>query len=152
MANNFFDTSALGKHYHPEVGTAQVDQLLQAPASRHFISRLAVVELQSVFAGTVRTGVISAADFQLLRRQFLTDLARRRFELVRMRGQHYQEAERLIRQYAPTQSLRTLDKLQLAVGLDIRGRLGLDQFVCADRRLLTIAAAEDLTVVNPEQP
>lgn len=152
MANNFFDTSALGKHYHPEVGTPKVDQLLQDSASRHFISRLSVLEVQSVFAGKVRTGVISAADFQVLRRRFLTDLTKRLFDLVRMTGQHYQEAERLIQQYAPSQSLRTLDALQLAVALEVRRRAVLDRFVCADRRLLTIAAAEGLTVVNPEQP
>jgi predicted nucleic acid-binding protein len=152
MANNFFDTSALGKHYHPEAGTARVNQLLQEPASRHFVSRLSVLEIHSVFAGKVRTGVINSADFQLLRRRFLADLTKRKFELVRMTGQHYQDAERLIQQYAPVQSLRTLDALQLAVALDMRRRVGVDRFVCADRRLLAVAAAEGLTVVDPEQP
>jgi len=70
MPESFFDTSALGKHYHPEVGTSTVDQLLAEPASKHFISRLTVVEIQSVFAKKVRTGVLALADFQLLCRRF----------------------------------------------------------------------------------
>jgi hypothetical protein len=44
MPGFFWDTSALVKHYHPEPGTARVDQLLQMPDSEHIISRLAVTE------------------------------------------------------------------------------------------------------------
>jgi PIN domain nuclease of toxin-antitoxin system len=63
MPDNFFDTSALGKHYHQEVGSTRVDQILADQGSRHFISRLTVVEIQSVFAKKVRTGVLSPVDF-----------------------------------------------------------------------------------------
>jgi hypothetical protein len=66
MAENFFDTSALGKHYHHEVGTLKVDQHLAESGARHFVSRLTVVEIQSVFAKKVRTGVLSLADFNKL--------------------------------------------------------------------------------------
>jgi predicted nucleic acid-binding protein len=44
MAVYFFDSSALVKHYHPEVGTAGVNRLFSEQHSRHFIARLAVVE------------------------------------------------------------------------------------------------------------
>lgn len=152
MTNYFFDSSALGKHYHVELGTAEVDRLLQEPGARHFISRLTVIEIQSVFAGKVRTGAITAADFQLLRRRFLTDVARRQFQVIRMTGWHYQEAERLIRHHALTRSLRTLDALQLAVALDLQRHGMLDYFVCADKNLCFIASLERLAVLNPEQP
>ena len=56
MPGYFFDSSALAKHYHVEVGTAEVDRILQLPDTRHFIARLALVEIRSVFAGKVRTG------------------------------------------------------------------------------------------------
>jgi hypothetical protein len=56
MADFFWDTSALVKHYHPELGTSKVDELLQTAASRHAISRLGVTETFSVFAGKVRAG------------------------------------------------------------------------------------------------
>lgn len=152
MADYFFDSSAVGKHYHVEVGTAEVERLLQEPTVRPFISRLTLIEVQSVFAGKVRTGVITEADFQLLRRRFLTDVTRRLFNAVRMTGLHYQEAERLIRKHGMSRSLRTLDALQLAVALDLRSRGMLDHFVCADKNLCAVAGAEGLSVINPEQP
>lgn len=152
MANYFFDSSTVGKHYHVEVGTAEVDRLLQEPGSRQFISRLTVIEVQSVFAGKVRTGIITEADFQLLRRRFLTDVTRRQFHVVRMTGLHFQEAERLLRRHGTSRSLRTLDALQLSVALDLRNRGMLDHFVCADKNLCAVAGLEGLSVINPEQP
>src|SRR5947209_2015343 len=105
MADNFFDTSALGKHYHLEVGTPRVDQLLAAPAARHYISRLTLVEIQSVFAKKVRTGVLSLSDFQVLCRRFHADVRRRTLHVVRITAVHFDAAERLIRRVAPTQNL-----------------------------------------------
>src|SRR5690348_4807528 len=152
MPDNFFDTSALGKHYHQELGSARVDQLLADPGSRHFISRLTLVEIQSVFAKKVRTGFLSLADFQLLRRRFLTDVARLRLQVVRVTGAHFQSAEQLIRRLAPAQNLRTLDALQLAVALDLQARGVVSQFICADQGLCAIALGEGLSIVNPEVP
>jgi predicted nucleic acid-binding protein len=152
MADNFFDTSALGKHYHTEVGTPKVDQLLADPNSRHFISRLTVVEIQSVFAKKVRTGVLSLADFQLLFRRFLADVRKRKVRVVRITAAHFGSAEKLIRLLAPAQNLRTLDALQLAVALDLQGQGLVSQFICADHSLCTVATAEGLSVINPEVP
>jgi hypothetical protein len=50
MPGYFFDSSALGKRYHQEVGTAHVEALFQASQPSRFISRLSVVELQSELA------------------------------------------------------------------------------------------------------
>jgi hypothetical protein len=63
MADNFFDTSALGKRYHQELGSDKVDQLLADQSSRQLVSRLTSVEIHSVFAKKVRTGVLTLADF-----------------------------------------------------------------------------------------
>jgi predicted nucleic acid-binding protein len=152
MPDHFLDTSALAKHYHPETGTAEVDRLWNDPASRLIISRLSALEIVSVFAGKVRAGTIAVSDFDVLRRRFLTDLARRRPLTVRMRGVHFQEAERLLRQHGPQHRLRTLDALQLAVVLDLKGRGVVCEFVCADRDLLAVATLEGLSVLDPENP
>jgi predicted nucleic acid-binding protein len=152
MADNFFDTSALGKHYHQEVGSPKVDQLLAAPGSRHFVSRLSVVEIYSVFGKKVRTGILSLGDFQLLGRRVRSDARLRVFQVVRVTSPLFRAAEQLVRRLSPAQNLRTLDALQLAVALDLRSRGLVTQFVCADQRLCTIAAAEGLIVVNPEVP
>ena len=65
MSDHFLDTSALVKHYHPEIGTTKIDLLWNATSARLVISRLGVVEAVSVFAKHVRTGIISAGDFGL---------------------------------------------------------------------------------------
>ena len=57
-----------------------------------------------------------------------------------------------VRRIGPSQSLRTLDALQLAVALDLNDPAWPVTFVCADVALGTIAAAEGLTVINPEVP
>ncbi|MFL5343044.1 MAG: type II toxin-antitoxin system VapC family toxin [Gemmataceae bacterium] len=152
MSDHFLDTSALVKHYHPEVGTATVDHLWGDAGIRLFISRIGVVETVSVFAKKVRTGLISAGDCGLLRRRFFADLRKRRPATVRLLVGHFQEADRLLQQHGPTQALHTLDALQLAVALDLRRRGLLNQLVTADRVLLVVAALEGLTVLDPEHP
>lgn len=149
MAERFFDTSALVKHYRVEVGTATVDAFLAEVASHHFISALSVVELHSVFARLVRTGQISAADFHLARGRFLADIAAGLWQVTPVAGPHFQHAQQLLVRHGLGRGLRTLDALQLAVAL-ANGRL--EAFVCADANLCPIAAAEGLTVVNPEVP
>jgi uncharacterized protein len=152
MSDHFLDTSALIKHYHPEVGTPVVDQLWGNTGARLFISRIGAVETVSVFAKKVRTGLISAADFGLLRRRFFADLRGHRPLVVRLLVSHFQEADRLLQQYGLTQSLHTLDALQLAVAFDLRHRGLLDELVTADRVLLTVATLEGLAVLDPENP
>lgn len=152
MPGHFFDTSALSKHYHPEPGTVAVDGWLSAPGVTPRISRLTVVEIQSVFAKKVRTGAITATDFQLLCRQFRKDVAAKRLAVVRVTTPHFQRAEELIRRLAAAQNLRTLDALQLAVALSLNEPDPPVSFVCADSALCAVAAAEGLTVLNPEAP
>src|SRR5947209_3133088 len=154
MAGLFWDTSALVKHYHSERGTPRVDNLLQASGSQHLMSRLAVTETFSVFAGKVRAGLITSSEFNQLCRRFLADTRRKLFSVARLLVAHHKEAERLLRLYGPQpgQGIRTLDSIQLAVALDLRNRSVIDTVVSADARLLAVAQAEGFTVINPEQP
>jgi hypothetical protein len=70
----FIDTSALAKFYHAELGSQQMEMLAQVPDNRLIISQLSVIELQSVFATKVRTGVIDQASLDQLRGLFLPTL------------------------------------------------------------------------------
>src|SRR5437870_5593208 len=133
MSNHYLDTSGLVKHYHNEIGTPKIDPLWADSGAKLFISRLGVVETVSVLAKKVRSGIISAADFGLLRRRFFADLRKRRPTIIRMLVRHFQEADRLLQQYALTYSLHTLDALQLAVALDLKRRGILDGVMAADR-------------------
>lgn len=93
MPGDFFDSSALGKPYHAEVGIARVKALFQDPQSLQSISRMSVVELQSILAGKVRTRAITAAGLELLRTRFLQDVAQREFLIIRMTDVHYRGSE-----------------------------------------------------------
>ncbi|MFO0796920.1 MAG: type II toxin-antitoxin system VapC family toxin [Gemmataceae bacterium] len=147
-----FDTSAIGKHYHPEVGSAKVDTLLATGGVLQFVSRQTVVEFHSAMAKKVRTGHLTPARFHDLTRRFRGDISARRLRVVRLLVSHFRTAERLVRRLALTQNLRTLDAIQLAVALGLNDPARPITFVCADQALCTTATAEGLTVVNPELP
>jgi len=151
MGYNFLDTSALGKHYHVETGTPTVDRLLGVAGDVHTISRFTVVEMHSVFAKKVRTGVLTLSEFHQLIRRFRSDVAARRVSVIRLRIAHFQLAEELLRRHGPIRNLRSLDALQLAVAIRFNSVNPL-QFVCADQPLCAIAALEGLNVMNPEMP
>jgi predicted nucleic acid-binding protein len=152
MADRFFDTSAAAKHYRAEVGTAKVDALLALPGSNHFLAALGIVEMHSILARHVRTGQITAADFHLARGRFLADVAAGLWQVVPVTPAHFQDAQQLLVRHGLGHNLRTLDALQLAVALGLNASGPLDAMVCADANLCLIAAAEGLTVVNPEVP
>jgi hypothetical protein len=61
LAAYFFDSSALAKLYHPEVGTPTVDLIIETAENKIRISRLTVVELPSVFAIKVRTQSVASS-------------------------------------------------------------------------------------------
>ena len=63
---------------------------------------------------------------------------------------HQNQAVRLLARYASTESLRTLDALQLAVALHVNSHTPLDYFVCADSPFCQTAALAGLSVLNPE--
>lgn len=152
MADHFFDTSAAVKHYWAEPGTARVDALLADAGSRHFLSSLGVVELHSVFARLVRTGHITAAEFALVRGRFLADVTSGLWQVVEVTAADLQQAQQLLVRHGPIRSLRILDAIQLAVALALHAVTPLDDFVCADANLGAVAAAEGLTLLNPEIP
>ena len=148
MPGYFLDTSALAKLYHPEIGSERMESLVQAPGTRLIISQLSLIEIQSVFATKVRTGVIDKATLDQLRGLFFSDLANGRFEVVLLARRHFQSAEALVRSHAVNYALRTLDAMQLSVALDLHGRGAASDLVASDKNLCNVATLEGLTVIN----
>jgi len=148
----FFDTSALAKLYHPEVGTPKVVEIIEAVGAQIRISRLTVVELRSVFAIKVRTQVVTQEDVSLLLRQFQEDVVSRKFQIFAVQESEFGLAERLIERYAFSKPLRTLDAVQLAVALGLKSQGLIDHFVAADAALCEVATLEGLSVLDPEHP
>lgn len=99
MARYFFDSSALAKLYQSETGSAKVEALFREPKRSIIISRLTVVEINSVFARRTRMGDLTAVDATSLRNHFLNDIASGAFTVVAVTDGHYSEAERLIIRY-----------------------------------------------------
>jgi uncharacterized protein with PIN domain len=61
---DFFDTSALVKRYHREVGTDVVDAAFASKDVTRMISDMTAIECYSAFAKKVRTGEITEEDFR----------------------------------------------------------------------------------------
>jgi len=127
-----------------------VDRIVRVADNRIRISRLAVVELPSVFAIKVRTEFINRDDARVFLRQFREDIVSLKFEVFALRDAEFAAAERLIERYAFDLRLRTLDALQIAVALSLKSQALVDYFVAADKILCEVAALEGFSVVNPE--
>ena len=152
MAEYLLDTSALVKYYHPEVGSDRVVRLVDDPAHVSYISRLTLVEVHSTFARLVREGRLDETGLRAWQSRFYADLRGRRFRVVRFSPVWEREAIRLLLRQGARRPLRTLDALQLAVAVWLRGQGRLDGLVCADSRLEAAARAEGVPVINPERP
>jgi predicted nucleic acid-binding protein len=149
MARYFFDSSALIKFYHDEIGSPRVHTILADSDSDHFIARLTAVELLSGLAKKVRMGAVTAADYDQLRRRFRADINRGLLHPLRMLNRHFDAAGDLIDKHAIIGRLRALDSIQLAVALGLQQVAPVDYFVCADRDLCVVAGMEGLTTIDP---
>lgn len=150
MPSYFFDSSALVKLYHVEVGTPLVDSLATASGSVVRISGFTPAEIVSAFAIKVRTRSIGRSDADVLVHQFLSDIAAGQLNVVSVAEPEFALAEALVRRYAFEFRLRSLDALQLAVAISLRVRNLVDHFVAADRVLCEVAGLEGFSVINPE--
>jgi predicted nucleic acid-binding protein len=148
----FLDTSALAKLYRTEAGSAYVDRIFSEPASQHVISRLTIVEMESVFALKVRTGEIDQQVVLIARRRLEADLGRGRLLVAAVNDEHFRRARHLLIKHGTTEILRTLDALQLSIGLGLKQAGLVTVFVAADQKLCRVAALEGFAVTNPEQP
>lgn len=126
-----------------------MEAILAESGNLCIISRLSVVEIHSVFATKVRRQEITEQDFDLLRRRFLSDGKQRLFRVVPISTAIFQQAVLLLRGNALSNSLRTLDAVQLAVALELHRSGRMDHFVTADKALATIATREGLSIVDP---
>lgn len=151
MPKYFLDTSALAKVYRKEIGSDFVDRILSDPGSQSIISRLTIVEMESVFALKMRTGEIDRQSVLIARRRLDADLGRRRLLVAAVNDEHFRTARQLLFKYGAVAALRALDALQLSVALGLE-RAGLVAvFVAADRILCRAATLEGLVVTDPEQ-
>jgi predicted nucleic acid-binding protein len=150
LSRYFFDSSALAKRYHPEIGTAKIMSIFAEPDCEVRISRLTFVELQSVFAMKVRSGFINRTEAGQQRARLVVDVAEGGIEEYGVTPEHFAAAEALIVTHGFSARLRTLDAIQLAVALDLSKQNLVDHFVVSDKALAEVAVREGLSVLDPE--
>ena len=146
----YFDTSAVVKLYHRELGTDQVEALFAQVNNAVMISELTVVELNSTVARKLRTGEINLDAYEVILKNFAED-CQHRFVIFPLSAAISQKATDLLQKYGKTKALRTLDALHLGACMSVSATEGII-FVCADTRLLEIATLESIQVLNPEVP
>ena len=152
MPKYFLDTSALAKVYRKEAGSDFVDRILSKPGSQYLISRLTIVEMESVFALKARAGEIDQKAVLIARRRLEADLGHRRLLVAAVNDEHFRGARQLLFKHGAVEALRTLDALQLSVALGLKRAELVTVFVAADQKLCRVATLEGFAVTNPEQP
>ena len=152
MPKYFLDTSALAKVYRKEAGSDFVDRILSEPGSEYLISRLTIVEMESVFALKARVGEIDQRAVLIARRRLEADLGCRRLLVAAVNDEHFQGARQLLFKHGAVEALRTLDALQLSVALGLKRAELVTVFIAADQRLCRVAMLEGFAVTNPEDP
>ena len=150
MPAYFLDTSAFAKLYHKEAGSEYVVRLVEQSGSSAIVSRLAVLEIESVFATKFRTGELDAFGQEACRRSMRADLSQGRIQVgSRIEEHHYLNARKLLIEYGSKMALRTLDALQLAIALDLKKVGTISVMVVADQRLCEIAEMCGFVTINP---
>jgi len=124
----FLDTSAFAKLCHQEAGSDQMERIVEQRGSTSIVSRLAFIEIDSVFAIKVRTGELSASGQDLCRHRLRADLSQHwiRVSPSIIEERHYRSARQLLIQHGVPLGLRTLDALQPAMASHRKGDRGSD--------------------------
>lgn len=146
--NLFFDTSALVKYFHTEVGSQQVIELIENLSHQVWVSDLARVEFISALYRKLRRGDIDQAQLQEALIGFEVEWSR--FNIHPLSEVVVAEADNLLRQKAGVYGLRALDALQFA-----SFRLLAEQgwaFVVADGILADVVTDEGFTAIKVALP
>lgn len=119
------------------------------PASRSFVSHLAIVEMESVLSIKARTGEIDERQVETARRCLRADLSQRRLLVaLPIQPRHFHAARLLLVKYGAAESLRTLDALQLAAALDLKDTGQIDALIAPDPRLCRVATLAGCPAAN----
>jgi uncharacterized protein len=138
----FFDSSALTKRYVTETGTEWVRKIASdSEAHLIVIASITLIEVMSAVTRKEREGVVRARTRQAIQLTFMRHVTRT-YEVIDLSRPIITRAQQLTVRHP----LRAYDSTQLATALEVNSRLVADgapaiTFVCADTRLLAIAAA-----------
>jgi hypothetical protein len=151
MITYYLDSSVAVKLYVAETGSDWVrDLLLTAPQDLAVISsHLLCIEVWSAFTRRLRAGTVTPEQHNRIHDWF----TQHRYELYRFKAVD-EEIIQKTRELFVAYALRAYDAIHLATALLanrqlLARRLPPVTFLCADDQLVVAAAAEGLTVDNP---
>ena len=142
----YFDTTAIVKIYHREIGSDQVIDIYEG-SDNIIISELSTIEFISTIHRKHREREIDIDTLMAVTSKFQEDMDDR-YEVVKFFSLVTEEAWNLICKYAHQHSLRTLDSLQFAffkVYCDPS-----DTFVCFDKNFIKIVKLAGFAVLVPQ--
>ncbi len=139
----FLDTSALVKRYHSEKGTDKIDKIFSQDDRVIVISSISITEMVSALNRKKEDKTILKEDLKIALSKFFHD-AIKDFLIIELDGEHIKGSIMLVLK----RNIRTLDALQLAVAIGVK-ELKVT-FVCADKKLVSVAEKEGLQTINPE--
>jgi hypothetical protein len=142
----YFDTTALVKHYHLELGSRVVDDLIRHTGHAVILGEPAVANLYALLNRRVETGEITRDDYFTTIVTFETEMAQGRFQFLDVDAATLKNIRLLILRH---HRLGVQQGLHLALSMEMQALK--PTVVSTDPVLLSACEAEGLKVMNPEQ-
>lgn len=142
----YLDTTALVKHYHLELGSRVVDDLIHHPGHAVVLGEPTISDLYAMLNRRVETGEITRDDYFTTVVTFEAEIAQGRFQFLEVDAATLKNIRVLILRH---NRLGVQQGLHLALSMEM---LALKPTVVStDPVLLLASEAEGLKAMNPEQ-
>jgi len=151
----FLDTSALAKYYHVELGSDQVERIIEATNNTVVFSQISILEFHSQLALKVRDTSqtkFNEGSFHKVCGLFCYHIASGRFTMIDLPDGFVFLATDLIRDHSCGRNLRHMDAIQLCNYLAYLQLYSDAIFVSSDKKLLEVVDFIGLNYLNPEDP
>ena len=145
----FFDTSALVKLFHREIGTDFVIQIVNDTQNKVWISELIIIEFFNAMYRLYRELHINDEELSNLIYEF--DKECNRFLIVSLNEAVIKEAREILINFGKNIPLRSLDALQLASYNLVYENDKDWAFVTSDTKLVQILQNIGIKVINPQE-
>jgi hypothetical protein len=141
----YLDTTALIKHYHLELGSRVVDDLIHRPGHAVVLGEPTIVDLYALLNRRVETGEITRDDYFTTVVTFEAEMAQARFQFLNVDTATLKNIRLLILRH---NRLGVQQGLHLALCMELLALR--PTVVTTDPTLLLACEAEGLKVMNPE--
>jgi predicted nucleic acid-binding protein len=142
----YLDTTALVKHYHLELGSRMVDEIIHHARHAVVLGEPTIIDLYALLNRRVETGEITRDDYFTSVVTFEAEMTQGRFQFLNVDADTLKNIRLLILQH---NRLGVQQGLHLALSVEM---LALKPTVVStDPILLSACEAEGLKVLNPEQ-